>query len=191
MATGATPGTALLEWSQSLQGPQLTVWYRAYLYYTANPASASSPVEVRAGGSAAALISVNSSGNLELFDGTGTGHDTFASAIPLNSWFRIEGYFTGSPSAGAISCSLYTPKDSMTALESHTVTGVNNTGLITQIWYGEANSGSSEGPLWIDDIGVSNAGYLGPSGGSLPPGDYGFLDGSVIPSLTTTFPGTF
>ena len=168
VTTGTYAGSAQLKWSRSLQGSWSTLYYRAYLYYTGNPPVASTPVSLQSGNSNAALITINSSGSLELFDSTGTGHNTFTNAIPLNSWFRIEGYVTGSTS-GVISCTLFGPPNSTTVIETHTASAVNTLGLLTQITYGESNKGINEGPWWIDDIGVSNTGYLGPVQGQFPP----------------------
>ena len=169
VATGVTSGTVLAEWTTSLGGhPQPIVYFRQYLYYTANPASASKPFESRVGASNAGGIQVSATGLLQLFDSGFTTRATFSNAIPLNQWFRIEGYVIGHASAGAVSCSMFSPMDSVTPVETHTVTGINTLGFLTAVFFGEMNTGANQGPFWMDDIGVSTAGPLGPAG--LPSG---------------------
>ena len=165
VAVGGTAGTSVLEWTTSLGGPQPVIYYRAYLYYTAFPAVASSPVSTRTGASvSSASISVSSTGKINIRDAAFTTRAIVAQPIPLNQWFRVEGYFVGNAVNGAASASLYYPMDSVTAASTATATGMNNAGPANAVWFGESNSGTNEGPWWIDDIGISNAGYLGPAG---------------------------
>jgi hypothetical protein len=181
VATGGTSTTSLAEWTFS-EGPQLTIYFRLYLFLSATPTAAISPFMVRSGASVAASLLLTTPGTLQLRDGTNTTQVTFTTHPPTGSWYRIEGYVTGaSGTGGAISASLYSPLDSLTPVETHTVTGINTTGAISAYWFGQANTVASSGPFWIDDIGISPVGFLGPA--AFPPVTSGppltALDGPV------------
>jgi hypothetical protein len=167
-ATGGTADEVLMEWTTSL-GTQATVYYRAYLYLTSNSAAVQ-PVEVRAGGSSAASIAISTSGNLRLVNGAFAVVMTFSGMVPLGQWFRLEGLFTGDPSNGVISCSQFNSMDSVTPTESHTLTGQDTTGSLTQTWFGQTSSVANTPAFWLDDVGVSSSGPLGPW---TPPGGAG------------------
>lgn len=172
VATGATSGDSRVIWTTSLDGggPQPTLWFRAYFYFTANPVTNQQIVYPRniSGSTNCGSVTITSSGHIVLEDVTFTGQATFTTLLPLNQWFRLEGYFLGHPTAGAINCSLYLPKDSVTPVETRTATGINTAAPPASMAFGIATGGSNLGPFWMDDLGVSTAGYLGPAG--LPSG---------------------
>ena len=161
IATATPAGTPLAEWTTSM-GTQATVWYRQYLYLTGNPGTAIRVYVARAGGSLAGAIGISTTGKIQLVNGSSGIPVTFTGAIPLNQWFRIEGYITGNASTGALNAALYSPQDSTIATETHTVTGQNTTGTLTQYWFGEQVSLTNVGPFWMDDLGISSTGPLGP-----------------------------
>jgi hypothetical protein len=74
----------------------------------------------------------------------------------------MEGYFTGDPAVGAVNASLYTSMDSETAVETHTVSGLDTTGQIIIADFGNGNTAADNNSVWLDDVGVSTTGYLGP-----------------------------
>ena len=161
VATGATSTTSLAEWTTSM-GTQATVWYRMYCYLAGTPTPAFRAYTARSGASHAGSV-IFSGTQITLSVGTGfTTAVTFTAQPPLNKWFRFEGLVTGNASTGVISGSLYTAADSPVPAETHTVSGQNTTGTLTQYWFGQGNSASSSGPFWLDDVGISSAGPLGP-----------------------------
>ena len=161
VATGVTATNTLAEWTTSM-GSQTTVWYRQYLYFTALPNPSLRPIAFRAGASLAAAIGISLTGKLQLINSGSSVVVTFTNVIPLNQWFRIEGFITGNASTGVISATLYSPQDSTIARETETATGQNTTGTLTQYWFGEQASAANAGPFWMDDLGISSTGPLGP-----------------------------
>lgn len=185
--------TAFLEWSSSLPGKQLhQIWFRQYLYFMANPGTSGRVFAyLNSAGSNCAIIDVNTSGNLFMNDNAGSAMFTFTGAIPLNRWFRIEGYIYNSATAGYASMSLYDSADSVTATESHTSAATFDTlANGASVLYGVSAATGAIGPYWMDSIGVSNAGYLGPAYGGTPIPLQGedFFDSISLPSVITTFP---
>lgn len=166
IATGVTGVNADLDWSGSF-GIQPTEYFRYYLYFTANPVTNHRIAEFyTAGPNPAAGLVVQTTGVIYLSDATGTAQITLTNVIPNNEWFRLEGYVTGSATVGQLSLSLYANMDSLVATESHTTgSALNTAGPISLIRIGPgAYNVANVGPFWIDDIGSSSSGLLGPSG---------------------------
>jgi hypothetical protein len=191
IATGSS-AAVYNTWSVSLTNTGVQqAWFRLYLYFTANPANQHRVLAATASGSVAAALSVTTAGKLLWTDAGGSAIYTSATAIPLNSWFRIEGFVTGSgEGAGQVSLSLYTTPDSVAPVEAYTSPATQNTaGLITDVRYGVSAAAASVGPYWMDDIGVSTLGALGPS---LVPGAGGGSGGqtSIALGQAVIMPGT-
>lgn len=180
IATTTPAATPLAEWTTSM-GSQATVWYRQYLYLTANPAAALRVYVARSGASLAGAIGISATGKLQLVTSTGSFAVTFTSSAPLNQWFRIEGFITGNASTGVLNASLYSSPDSTVATETETATGQNTTGVLSQYWFGEQISLTNAGPFWMDDIGISSTGPLGPIVTAHAP-----RGTSIVPSLIAT-----
>jgi hypothetical protein len=168
-ATGSTAALARVQWTASM-GTQTQVWYRAYLYFNADPAATVRVLDQDQGHYAAAVVVVLPSGRLQVRTGTtGTQTLTSTNTIPLHQWFRIEGFVTGSATAGQVQLELFKTADSTTPDETDTsAPTINTTGSVDTYNFGVSSSTANVAEYWEDDIGVSNVGYLGPSG-SLPP----------------------
>lgn len=163
VATGASAAVSLAEWSASM-GSQAQVWFRLYLYFTGNPAASLAVWRGYQGISTlCAGLDVASNGTLFMQNAAfGTIFST-TTAIPLNQWFRVEGFAIGSASVGQAELKLYSNADSTTATESHTsAANQNTTGAMDHYRYGVIASTANVGPWWMDDIGLSNTGYIGP-----------------------------
>ena len=196
----ATAGSAAVynTWSASLTNTGIPqVWVRMYLYFTANPSNTHRVFSATAGSSVAAALQVTTSGTLRWTDAAASTIFTTTTAIPLNSWFRVEGFVTGSAGAGQVSLSLYTTPDSVVPAEAFTSAATQNTaGLVTDVRYGVSAAVASVGPFWMDDIGLSTTGPLGPAlafpaGGasSIACGQAGILPGTAATALFTAPPG--
>jgi hypothetical protein len=159
LSLGATSGTVLAEWTIS----GATLYFRVYLYFTANPAAGIRPVAFRASASLAAAIGVSTAGKLQLINAANSVQQSFTESIPLNQWFRVEGQITGNASTGVLSASIFNDADSVTADETHTLTAQNTSGSLTQIWFGQQATAANVGPYWLGDMGVSDTALLGPS----------------------------
>ena len=167
----ATTGTAAAAYNQwkAAYGTQAQTWFRLYLYFTANPAAANHKLlgmAPTAGGSCGSLY-VNSTGHLLMTDSAAATQITSTSTIPLNAWFRVEGFLTPSTTVGQVSFSMWTTSgmDSAgTADEIKTSAATLNTNANVGILdFGNDTAVANVGPYWADDIGVSSTGYLGPA----------------------------
>lgn len=177
VATGATAGQPHGIWNFSDGSTQQ--WFRSSLYFTAYPSFllVLAYVSLAAGGSGTRVcrFEVSSAGKLGLED-TSAGVHTFGSAIPLNAWFRVEGWVTGNAAAGQLSLSRFDSLDSVTPTETYTSAANRNTAGAPVAWLlgGFQTSQAGIGPFWTDDAAASSAGPLGPA--SPPSGNAaGFL----------------
>jgi hypothetical protein len=143
------------------------VWFRVYLYVTANPAATIRLGGFTSAGATASLLQLNASGQLIGTDGSSAAQATIASAIPLNQWFRVEGYVIGSASAGQVEIRRYDSPDAAVGSYSAIATSgaaINTTGLVNTYTWGCSSSLANYGPIWFDDMGLSDGGYMGPTG---------------------------
>jgi hypothetical protein len=154
---------AAANWISSL-GMHTQLWFREYLYFTANPTANCRVFSYLAAAANCATVSVNSLGQLIMLSSNAVTMFTFATAIPLNQWFRIEGTVFNSAAAGQGTLRLYTAPDSVTPAETHTsAANFNTLGSGNSADFGIAFSAAVLGPYWIDDVGVSTCGFLGPA----------------------------
>lgn len=163
LATGVSAQSPYVSWTTTL-GTVNTLWFREYLYITANPASPFRIATFLGGASSlCGYVQVLASGKLQFVNAAGAGIFTTTNTVPLNAWFRVEGFITGSSSVGQVELKLYNSMDSLTATETQTSAATQNTNtLINTARFGIGAAIASVGPFWMDDIGTSPAGYLGP-----------------------------
>jgi hypothetical protein len=108
-------------------------------------------------------INLTTAGKLALFDANNTRQLTFTNSVP-SGWVRIEWTLVNSTTAGSLSVSMYAG-NSATAIESHTISGVN-----TGAGFGILSVGSviatttALAPFRLDDIAYGTSGPLGPAG---------------------------
>jgi hypothetical protein len=148
----------------NLESPS-KVWFRAYVYFTANPPGNTPLISVRSsGGATPAGIQINTSGKVRGVDATLTQQTITTNAINLNGWTRIEGFIIPSLTVGQIEVKLFLTSDSATPDETNTSGATLNTGSsATQIRFGLDGVGSGTWTTWLDDISVGNSAYLGPA----------------------------
>lgn len=148
-------------WTTSL-GTQTTVWFRLYLYFTSQPATFGVWRALQ-GASLCAGVVLVSDGTMQVRNAANGTVFTTASVIPINQWFRLEGFVTGSASTGQVELKFFSsldatvPDETQTSLANLNLRGPPNTyqaGALTSV-------GST---FWIDDLGVSTVGYMGPAG---------------------------
>ena len=157
--------TAYASWTTSA-GSTSPAFFRLYLRHAANPSVNTRVWQADISGSVlCAALYVNTSGTLQMTDSAGTNIFTTTATVPLSQWYRLEGYVTGSPSAGQVELKLFKSADSTAADEVKTSSAAQNTGGVPNSFrYGcfAALTQSSPFTLWADDIGLSSTGYLGP-----------------------------
>jgi hypothetical protein len=161
--------TSNVQWAASM-GTQAQVWFRLYLYFTANPAAAIRVFSVN-NGTVAAFLRITTTGQLVMVNGNGTVAITTSTAtIPLNQWFRVEGFVLASLSVGQTELKLYSTADSVTPTETDTSAANNNLGVstLTNYLFGITSATPSVVAYWQDNLGLSSTGYLGPALHAVP-----------------------
>ena len=145
-------------------GPYAQMWYRTYLYLTANPTAQYKVVTTGTGAANCGSVYVTTAGKIICSDGSGTTRLTSAASVPLNAWFRLEGFMVGSATVGQVSFSMWTSMDSAgTATETQTsAASFNTTGAVNQIMWGSQSSIANVGPYWMDDVAISATSAVGP-----------------------------
>ena len=162
VATGSTTTVTYAEWS-SLGSQTGTVYFRVYVYFTANPGTGYRLFNIQnSSGSTTGFLFVNSTGTVYLADSGSTARATTTNTVNLNGWTRLEGFIVPSTTVGQLSISMYKTMDSVTATETETSAASFNTGAnLAHILFGITGNIANAGPYWLDDAGVSTAGYLG------------------------------
>ena len=160
--TGAVSALARVQWNSFGFQPQ--VWFRTYVYLTALPAATIRLVNADNGTTACAVVVLLTTGKLQVRTGAaGTQTLNSTNTVPLNQWFRIEGYCFGDPVVGQVELKLFLTPDSVTPDETKTSpANVNTFGTMNHLNFGVSTNAPNVAPFWEDDLGFSNVGYLGP-----------------------------
>ena len=140
------------------------IWFRIYIYCTGYPSGSLRIVECEAGGTLCGGIALTSAGKIECVDNAGLVAPTSTNVINENGWTRVEGYVIGSTTAGSIQYKIFLTPDSTTPTETETSATNLNTGSssMTLVRFGNPTSVPSY-TFYMDDLGVSDTAYLGPS----------------------------
>ena len=155
---------ARLQWSTTF-GSQRLHWFRLYAFFTALPAATTQLYVCTQTGTAVANLVVLTTGQIQWRVGAGgTQILNSTHTIPTNQWFRIEGYVLGDAAVGQVEYKLFltnsgdntNPDEIQTSLANQ-----NTTGIPDSYDFGINSATASMGPFWMDDLGVSNTGYLG------------------------------
>lgn len=139
-----------------------TQYYRAYVYLAANPAANLDFIQIRDSATRARLR-ITTAGKVAVVNGS-TAVGTSTASIGLNQWVRIEMKWVADASAGILEAKLFNTPDSTTADETVTVTALN-TGAAgsTNLRIGLPIAAANFGPMYLDDLGVSDVAYMGPA----------------------------
>jgi hypothetical protein len=137
-------------------GTASQVWFRAYCYFTANPSGSS--VTIVNPGVAVGSVQVDTSGIIYI--NAGGSPTAMATPLPLNAWFRLEGYWNVTVNTAA-ELKIFTSVDSTTAAETKSPSAGGNTTKPFNMTFG---SPTAVGTFWMDDLGWSNQAYIGPVG---------------------------
>lgn len=178
VATGVTGVQACTRWTTSV-GTVSQAWFRAYLYFTAIPTAITRFMGYAnsSGSNTCGIVAVNTSGKIQFFNASGSSIITTTNVIPLNAWFRVEGMLIGSATVGQLQLKTFTTSmDGVVPDELLTSTATQNTfGSPGMFSFGQVASTASVGPFWMDDVGISTLGYLGPYGSPTSPNAGAFM----------------
>ena len=156
--------------SLSLAGTTGKIWFRYYMYLAANPAADDIVLAHCSDSGHATIIAfmrVLATGKLRVFNAASGTVLTTTNTVPLNQWFRVEGFIAtnGSNSGGQYELKLFSTADSVTPTETQTSAATQNFGT-TVAWstmFGTDTSTASTIEFWMDDLAVSTDGYQGPA----------------------------
>lgn len=159
---GGTAGASYVVWTFTAEA---TIYSRKYTYFSSLPSS-NTRLAAYIDGSGSLLrggIYINTSGKILTVNSASSTIHTSTTTIPTGQWVRLEFDCTGDPSAGVLTCRIYTTPDSVTPTETLNDTSQNTGGTIGQIWIGSSDSSTTSSTHWQDDIGVTDVEPMGPS----------------------------
>lgn len=167
ITTGGTASLCFVAWTTSITGsPFTTMWCRIYVYISASPPAANIPIcrFLTSGAQQCARMVINTSGKLTFNDGANTVQITSTTTIPANQWFRIEAFCTSSATVGQLEFKLFTTADATSPTETQTSAATLNTNAgIAQWQVGVTSVAAANATVWVDDLGLTDQGYLGPA----------------------------
>lgn len=177
VSTGTSAVQSLNRWSTSI-GTVPQAWFRMYVYFTAFPAAVTRIMGYATTvGTTCGTIGIGTNGKVQFFNAGGSAVITTANTVPLNAWCRIEGLLIGSATAGQMQLKFFTSMDAQVPAELLTSTATQNTtgspGLFS---FGVISNVANVAPFWMDAIGISTTGYLGPAGTPTTTKQSGFMD---------------
>jgi hypothetical protein len=161
----AVATSCYLQWSTSLTATTLNqIWFRVYCYFPTYSLTLRL-VEIVNGTTFCGAVSINATGHVLTQSSVGGATQTTSTlAMPTSQWYRLEGYFIGSATVGQIQVKIFTTSpDELNPDETDTTPAtVNTNSALTGIRFGNPSSVASY-TFWLDDLGASDTGYLGPS----------------------------
>lgn len=145
-----------------------SVWFRFYLYATANPGSNLRICGIRTNAANSAFVNLRTTGIPQILNAAQAGSFCDGTvAITLNQWVRIEARILSSTTVGEAEYWLYnTPDAPITLFDDHVTSAATQVlGANTdQVRFGAVTaSGPASYVFWMDDVAVSTTGQIGPS----------------------------
>jgi hypothetical protein len=163
-------GVTTAEYVQYSPGTQTDNWVRVYLYRTANNATSNFIIRAVTTSTLVAQVRINNNGKVVVTDKANANLTTSTNAITLNAWNRFEFHvIANGAGASTMRCEMYLGAncDGTTADEVISST-TSDCGANFNGWrFGQALTGDP-GAFWLDDVGYSTTGALGPAVVSWP-----------------------
>lgn len=168
LGTGGTASAADVEWTTSA-GSLTTVYGRFYFYATAAPGAQHRLLTIATSGGAALNSSIywSTSRTLLMTDSAANAILT-SSTLAANTWHRIEFKVVQSATVGLLELKVFsgTNMDGTTPDYSGTSAATQNTGSSAMALYSFGSGFDVKANIttfWLDDLGLSDTGYLGSS----------------------------
>jgi hypothetical protein len=169
MATGGTVGSAYVGWTTALPQTETQMYFGAMMYFTALPTTNINVVRAVNTGIASSVaafeIVITTAGNYRVLGANGATIMTSSDVIPLNTWFRVEGFLDTNTRAYEVR---YWASAGSTGAPTNSSSGtssiIGSTGwYINDVRYGFARTSAINiGPFWMDNLGASRSGWIGP-----------------------------
>lgn len=147
------------------------IWVREYIYFTANPGSSGSVVNINnlGAGTTNMAVFVDTNGKVAVNDTTNAQVGLTTTSITLNSWVRIEALCsTGTTTSnGSFTLRLFNTTESFTPTETISASGLNFTTTLPDRVSWTFCSGATS--YQADDFAATDNTWLGPASLSPPP----------------------
>lgn len=173
--TGATASNGYVIWNTLPD--QSTYYIRFAVYLPANPSSSFRFCEIGDDTTIGLSIGCTTAGKISVRDYNSSQMGLSTISLPTGRWARVEMRYVSSSAAGQMTLRIYTEVDSPYPAETLASAASFNTkpnaGYITQPRFGISTFNIANWTYYIDDIAVSDQGWLGPANASfLPSGTY-------------------
>jgi hypothetical protein len=180
VVTGTSADPVVAWGSGTITDTSTTVSFREYLWLPAAPSTTFTFARWQSsGGTGLGRVAMNNAGKILLQDNGGTTQFTFAAAVPFAEWIRVEGTMVSNASTGSWEVK-YFVGDSTSAVDDQTVSSINTNGAAAQIFSFTSLVAIAAGyTFWVDEVGVSDAGPLGPSTTPSPAANTDFAYGVI------------
>ena len=170
LASRATSASALVSWVASL-GSFTETYGRGYFHIAAASVPAVGVVmDARDATTRSCGIRIRTDRKLELIDSGSSLRATSTNLVPLNAWFRLEWRVICHATTGSLVCRIYNSPDSGTPTEEFSFSNFNTLAAADRVRLGNAtattNWPSSTGFLYLDNLVMGAADWLGPAGGA-------------------------
>lgn len=167
LATGGSAADCSLNYQAKI-GTQTQVWYRAYVFMASNPGSNHRLFDAwdSVSGQLCFAVYLTTAGKLMSVNTIGGTIQTMTGSVPLSAWFRVEVMVIGSATVGQVEIKRFDSPDSTVATETLTSAASQNTrGSFNNYRFGSSGDPlPASRTLWLDDLGISTTGYMGPTG---------------------------
>jgi hypothetical protein len=168
VATDGTAASAHAYYYLTDIGSPSKVWFRMYIYIPSGTWGLGTLTRIGGvynGSTQGVALFITAARKLQMQDTTTAVMGTSSTTLPLDQWFRIEGYGLSSSSVGKGEVKIFLTKDSASATETLTSTATYNTNSAnTQMRYGQSSASSGIPTYYLDDVAASSTGYIGPAG---------------------------
>jgi len=143
-----------------------TLYVRLYIYVTTFPPSGRITLLFFQGSTGqGGMIALESTGQIKVYDKTGTLFNTSSMALSSASWYRLEVKHLQHASAGTLDCHIYSSYEGTTIAETVSGTAMNNhSGVINELHIGSVvyfGVGSTYN-FNTDDVAVGTNEWIGP-----------------------------
>lgn len=162
MLQGGTPNTQQLVWVAQF-GTQTDHYGRVYLWMDAYYSLANMAfINVQSGGSLAARIYINSSGNYVLSDSTGAGLGNTTIPLRRGQWTRMEWHMVHNASTGSVEVKLFNNPHSTVPTETVSITNKNTLASADRIAVMQGTGLTAGDTQWVGGVAMQAPAYPGP-----------------------------
>jgi hypothetical protein len=169
ISSAATAATSYNQWSTSA-GSITKPWWRMAMYFTALPAASHRIWSAFQTATLCCAFRLGTDARVTFLDSLAAVGVQTTNPVPLNQWFRLEGFLIGSSTTGQMELKIFSNVDDVSPLETLTSAATLNLFGVPNVYrYGLGSNLANAGPWWQDDYGLSDTGYIGPVGTAVAP----------------------